>query len=119
MTRQFLTFAEAHAKVPLSERQFRRYVSEGRIPVYRVGRELRFKPKDVDKLVRELADTIQADESSVTEVAELLGVADKTVRRWIATGTLKARRLRTGALAIHKDEIARLQRERSVVHGPV
>lgn len=48
-----LTMAEASAYTGCSERTLRRYVSAGRLPVYRVGpRRLVFRVADLDALVQ-------------------------------------------------------------------
>lgn len=44
---------------------------------------------------------------SLTAFAEDLGVSDRTVRRWIAQGRLKAIRPSERVIRIHRDEAAR------------
>lgn len=44
------TLASAGARVEIAPRTLRRYVAEGRLPGYRIGKTLRVRPQDVNGL---------------------------------------------------------------------
>lgn len=50
----FLNVGEAAEYLTVSTRTLRRYVAEGRLAYYRVGRELRFKRADLDRYLESL-----------------------------------------------------------------
>lgn len=44
------TLAQVSERTGLGSRTIRRYVAEGKLVAYRAGRNLRFKPQDVDAM---------------------------------------------------------------------
>lgn len=54
----------------------------------------------------------------ISEVAELLGVSDDTVRRWVASERLPAGQDNAGRQVIDGDALARFARAQTAVDGP-
>jgi molybdopterin-binding protein len=52
----------------------------------------------------------------VSQAAQLLGVSDDTVRRWISDGRLKAKKPRGGPMTIDGKELARFAQELAASH---
>ncbi len=60
-TRQRLTLTAAAEYLDVSERTLRRYIAEGRLPAYRLGkRQIRIEVADLDKLVQPIPTTGEA-----------------------------------------------------------
>lgn len=47
---KYETLAQVSERTGIGQRTIRRYVAEGRLVAYRIGRVLRFRPEDVDAM---------------------------------------------------------------------
>lgn len=114
--RRLITFAEAIAKLPVSERQFRRWIASGKVSTYEVegSNRLRFNPEELETVAQEIERNSEfaSGEVDVTEAARLLGVSDRTLRRWIANDVLPVRRLHSGQIAITRADVQEMIRPR-------
>jgi len=54
VTSPLMNAKEAADYLTVADRTLRRYVAEGRLPYYRVGRELRFTKRDLDRYIATL-----------------------------------------------------------------
>jgi excisionase family DNA binding protein len=114
--RRLVSFAEALAKLPVGERQFRRWIAAGKVSTYEVEgtNRLRFDPQELESLAstKEANSEFGPGEVDVPRAAELLGVSDRTLRRWIAAEVLPSRRLWSGQIAISETDVQEMIRPR-------
>jgi excisionase family DNA binding protein len=60
-TQTLWTVTQAASFLRVSERQIRRYIGSGRLPAYRLGRAMRIRPEDVERLLAPVGGPVPGD----------------------------------------------------------
>jgi excisionase family DNA binding protein len=116
---------QAAKRMNVANSTVREWIASGRLPAVKVAGRLRVDPADLDRLAEPVtpnprpAPPVPAKPDpgtpllSVTQTAERLGAAPKTIREWLAAGRLTGQRVGK-SWVVAESSIAAMERMRGV-----
>jgi excisionase family DNA binding protein len=107
-----ITLIQAAEILGLHERTVRRWVSAGKMPPrIKKGRVKKFPRADIEAMVK--TNTTHSTEFiTLTEAAQMLGMTERTVRRWVSAGKMPPRIKKGNAKKFWRADIQALLQQR-------